>query len=1068
VSEPKLISPLLDNFDMGDPISNHNGVRCCPAMKKNSDQKYIVKIISIPASQVQLDALLLSGAYQDAESARSYFKELSESVVDEFQILKKLSQLEGFLPYEDCQVIPMDDGTGYDVYLLSPFNRTLEQYFRRNSMTHLGALNLGLDMCAALAVCRHSGYLYVDLKPGNIFLMDHAYRIGDLGFIRLDSLKYASLPDKYRSQYTVPEVTDAFSSLNETIDIYAVGLILYQAYNDGVLPFKGDTPPTEEFPAPAYADYEMAEIILKACAPDPKDRWQDPIQMGQALVSYMQRNGANDTPITPVASVESTSDFNEAVIDDDDASAENAADFNEVLIKDDNAPTESPDDFNEVITEDDPVSDDQTSIEVREETVSEVDETPDPASCNESAEDDQPSEADIPAVSNLDTATDEDLHASGVDTVLDLDEPLYIEDDFGNLAFLADALYDETTPDNDTSEIEYHEVSDEVSEILSYADELIAHPTPDPVIPPELIDVPIPPPLPVQAEDSKSDNSHIDVASAKNNADSKPQQILDGLDDDSLAESVAATVKAAVDEQDEEYVEDVPDKPKVSVKRWILPAIILLAVLGIIFLGFYYYQNYYLQPIAITLEGNDESLFVYVTAEVDESKLSVICSDTYGNQLTSPVENGKAEFTDLAPGSGYTVKVVIDGFYRLTGNTSTAYSTPVQTNIVQFDAITGTEDGSVILSFTIDGPDSQQWTVRYFTDGEDEKATAFSGHMVTINGLTPGRDYTFTLEPENNLYITGNTQLTFTANKIIRAENLTITSCNNNALTAVWDAPQDLIVESWTVRCYNDNGYDKTITTVETSVVFDELDHTDSYTVEVIAANMSVSERAYIAKNSITVSDFQMDASDPNKLILSWTSNQSVLDNGWILLYTVDGSAVHEANCSAENTAEISPAIPGGTYDFTLLTANGDFVFDGSYTYTAAEPAAFEGYNVSSEYMEFNMCKTPDVEDWDRYDLEAEDYTTSFAVGEKASFLVRMYREYNTSNDTIVTLFLIRDAEGNIVSMDTNERTWTSMWYRNYCELDIPSIPDVVGNYSISVYFNGSLAGERNFSVVSA
>lgn len=279
MSEPKLISPMLDNFDMGDPISHHNGVRCCPAMEKDSDKKYIVKIISIPASQVQLDALLITGAYQSAEAACAYFKELSDSVVEEAQILQKLSGLEGFLPYESWQVVPKEQETGYDVYLLSPYRRTLEKHFRRNSMTHLGAVNLGLDLCAAMAVCRHSGYLYADLKPGNVCIVDdNAYRICDLGFIKLDALKYASLPEKYHSQYTAPEISDAFSALNATIDIYAAGLILYQAYNDGILPFKGEVPPAEVFPAPAYADYEMAEIILKACAPDPKDRWQDPIQ----------------------------------------------------------------------------------------------------------------------------------------------------------------------------------------------------------------------------------------------------------------------------------------------------------------------------------------------------------------------------------------------------------------------------------------------------------------------------------------------------------------------------------------------------------------------------------------------------------------------------------------------------------------------------------------------------------------------------------------------------------------------------------------------------------------------
>ena len=65
MSEPKCISPLLDGFAIGKLMSSHNGVRCYPALKENSDNKYIVKIISVPASQVQLDALLLTGAYTD-------------------------------------------------------------------------------------------------------------------------------------------------------------------------------------------------------------------------------------------------------------------------------------------------------------------------------------------------------------------------------------------------------------------------------------------------------------------------------------------------------------------------------------------------------------------------------------------------------------------------------------------------------------------------------------------------------------------------------------------------------------------------------------------------------------------------------------------------------------------------------------------------------------------------------------------------------------------------------------------------------------------------------------------
>ena len=160
MSEIKLISPLLDGFEIGDPISEHNGIRCCPAMKENSDDKYIVKIISIPSSQKQLDALLLTKAYRDANAAAVYFKELAEDMVKEARLLQQLAKLEGFLSYEGWQIVPMEGNeTGYDIYLLGSYKRSLESHLRRNTMTHLSAGNLGIDLCTALSLCRRAGFI---------------------------------------------------------------------------------------------------------------------------------------------------------------------------------------------------------------------------------------------------------------------------------------------------------------------------------------------------------------------------------------------------------------------------------------------------------------------------------------------------------------------------------------------------------------------------------------------------------------------------------------------------------------------------------------------------------------------------------------------------------------------------------------------------------------------------------------------------------------------------------------------------------------------------------------------
>ncbi len=993
MSEPKLISPMLDNFLMGEPFSDHQGVRCCPAMKKDTEEKYIVKLISIPASQVQLDALLLTGAYPDRDAALAYFKELSDGVVEETKILEKLAQLEGFIPYESCQVVEMDDGTGYDVYLLSPYKRTLEHIYRKTPMTHLGALNLGLDMCAALAVCRRSGYLYADLKPDNIFICgDKEYRIGDLGFLPLDSLKYASLPDKYRSDYTAPEITDAFSALNTTIDIYAAGLILYQAYNNGVLPALDKLAEGEALPAPAYADYEIAEIILKACAPDPADRWQDPIQMGQALVSYMQRNGANDTPITPVA--EETEDVTEP---DADADSEQTG----------------------IYLEEDTGADDTVSDEV-DESVPETENT-----------DDTPIEEEIVVT----------------------EESIFTEDDNGNLTFLDDtsddALEDETVPGTDPADLDYDEVSEEVNQMLSQADELIAHDAPEPVVAPEPVEIPMPQPIPTETE--VADNSSSETS------DADPDESKTASD---VTDEAADEIPDAEDDDDEAY-----EAPVRKHSSWLRNLIIVLALGAVALGGWLFYRNYYLQPVSLELQESNGILTVLVNSQIDESKLTVICSDTYGNQHISPVENGKAVFDALVPNSAYNVQVTIQGFHQLVGKTSTGYTTPTQTNVVQFNAVTGAEDGSVILGFTIDGPDSQQWTVQYVSDDGEVKEVVFTGHMVTINGLTVGNNYDFTLLPNDDIQIAGSTQLTHTASKLICASDLTVSSFENGELRIDWTAPSETVVPSWSVRCYNNNGYDITTVTPDLFTVFTDVDSSDSYTIEVTAAGMSVCQRTLVTENSITVSDLSLTDSAAGSLCLKWSSSAAVDSKGWALYYSVNGGEVQNISGFTENTVTIPSVVPEGNYEFTLQTVSGNTVINGKFSCTAPEAVAFNGFGLAAKDMDFYMCRTPDTAPWDADDLKRSDYVTSFSIGEKASFLIRPQEKPDSSEDILTVMFILKDSDGQTLSNISAEHSWNSLWKKGYATLDLPWLPDTAGRYDIGVYFNGMLAFDLNFSI---
>jgi len=1097
VSEPKLISPMLDNFAMGDPISCHDGVRCCPALENDTGRKCIVKIISIPASQVQLDALLLTGAYDSADAANSYFKDLSKQAEDEAAVLRKLAGIEGFVSYEKWQTVPMDQGTGYDVYLLGDYHRTLEQHFRKNPVTHLEAVNLGLDLCAALSVCRRSGYLYVDLKPENICInSSKSYRIFDLGFVRLSGLKYASLPGRYFSRYTAPEIADAFSTLNPTMDIYAVGLILYQAYNAGVLPFKEDRAPAEAFASPAYADYEMAEIIMKACAPDPRDRWQDPVEMGQALVNYMQRNGANDTPIVPssasedpqmisdiiAAAEEAAEEYSAALEETADAPDESqvslfdgeAEDTEPLLqVEESDVPAEEQEasdtvtvpepaepsgdtasDFTDTVTEDTASQDTLESAvsevpedSTFEEEAPEEDEAPEEEPTAEEAPEEEPLAEPAPEEPSEPSDTDQ-MPEDPANTDLLIEDLSLPEEDSG----------DETVPDGNEADIPYDELSSEVSDILSQADELLAHPIPEPAVAPDPIEVPIPEPIVITQEPQAEE--------PENTAENSEPTLFAPAVESPASDRFPEPQTIDPDAGDDYYDDSIPAVS--SAKKWIITILCLLLAAGIAFFGFYYYQHYYLQPISINASGNEDSLIVYVTSSIDESKLTVYCSDTYGNSLSSPVENGKAVFSSLAPGSGYTITVEVNGFYRLTGNTSTAYSTPVQTNVVQFSAIAGPEDGSVILSFAIDGPDSQQWSVRYTAEGEPSKIQPFSGHMVTVLGLTVGKEYTFSLESESTVYITGNSQLVWSAGKNIKARDLQITGCDNHKLTAVWSAPEGAEVESWSVRCYNESGFDETVKTEDTTVVFEGIDHTKGYTVEVTAANMTVSARTFIGANASTVTGFSATSQKPGQLILTWNTTQPLEEGNWILLYNAEGMDIHEFSGTSENKAVLEQLIPNAKYYFTLMTSTGSYVFNSSFEYFVEESPKFSNYNVEADNIEFSLCSRPDVENWDRFDLKPEDYKTVFAVDEKASFLLRVRTQYNPLDENIVSMFVIRNSDGEIVKVATSQESWLNMWYRGYCELDIPVMPKEVGDYTITLYFNSYYAGQREFSIANS
>ena len=972
MSDTKLVSPLLDGFTLGAPISNRSGICCCPGMKENSDNKYIVKIIAVPASQTQLDALLVTGAYKDPAAALDYFRGQADAIAAEAELLKKLSRLDGFLAYDGWQVAPMrKNRLGYYVYLVSEYKRSLEKFMRRHSITQLETVNMALDMCSALSMCRQAGYIYADLKPTNIFVGDDGtYRICDLGFVALDSLRYSSLPEKYISPYSAPETHDVLFTLNETMDTYALGMILYRIYNGGKLP-EMPKDPAESLPAPAYADEEMANIILKACNPQADQRWNNPADMGKALVAYMQSNPVDDVPVAPDTTVEQA-----PVVTEDPVAAQETMRFTPTSTE--SAPEQHDSNLDKTILA--------------------------PVSFQEAAA--MEAVASEPASAEADA--DEDVSVA---------ESLPIPE-----------MIPETTPENAVTVNEAVPPADE-------ADKAGDEPAPE--------------------QDDQADLFDLDSELAEVN---------------NLLKTPSATEKARAAAANLTSSPVVYDEKPHRGKKLLAALLVVLLLAAIGFCGFTFYQFFYLKNVeSLAVEGSQDRLTVTVKTDASESLLSVSCVDLFGNSQIQPVSQGKAVFTDLNPDSMYKIAVEVSGLHKLVGHVSEVFTTEAQTEVISFSAITGQEDGSALLTLTVHGHEPQEWVVTCTSEGEPTVSETIKGHSGTVKGLTLGKTYTITLSAGDGSTLLGQTTVEYTASGVISANNLSIISRINGELTVCWEEPTGHPVESWDVRCYGE-GFDQTQTVTGTLAIFTGTTDENAYTVEITAAGMTQPTRTSVSSNPVTIQTFTVDDSVEQELNLKWEYAGKEPSEGWLLLYTMDGSEISNVVKCPNAAATISPRVPGASYQFTIQTTDGTSVFNGIHTFQCSAGSEYNGHAISAQKITSILLPTPEEKDWTADNADRGTFTNVFTSGQKISIILEAGISFYLENEDTNVLYVIRDANGKVIPnlVEQIRSDWHDLWSAgdyHYCELNVPNTPSDPGDYRIDVYFNGASICSNSFTI---
>lgn len=263
--------------------------------------KAAIKIISIPFNDSEIASARAEGMNDD--TVCTYFRSVVEDVVNEFELMSRLKGTTNIVSYEDHVVVPHNDGIGWDVIIRMELLTPMLDHMSKHNMTRADIIKLGIDMCKALELCQRYNIIHRDIKPENIFVSAIGdYKLGDFGIARTIDKTSGGLSKKGTYTYMAPEVYKE-DSYGSSVDIYSLGIVMYRLLNYNRAPFL-PLPPApithidretaimrriggENLPIPANAEGRLAEIVLKACAYSPLDRYSSPLMMRQELENIL-------------------------------------------------------------------------------------------------------------------------------------------------------------------------------------------------------------------------------------------------------------------------------------------------------------------------------------------------------------------------------------------------------------------------------------------------------------------------------------------------------------------------------------------------------------------------------------------------------------------------------------------------------------------------------------------------------------------------------------------------------------------------------------------------------------
>lgn len=1047
--DPKRIMPLLSNMTVDGLLASGPSAKVYLVSRRIDGKKLALKHISIPATDSETRALIYAGAVKDEAAAQRYYTSQVKDLKNELLLLNGVKNAANLLKFRGYQVDQKYTGVGYDVYLLSDYSMNLPEYMEKHPLTRLQAVNLAIDLCAALEQLRTAGLIHKDVHPKNIYHSSTGhFMLGDLGLTQISELPYSSIPDAMVTPFTAPEVVKEGAVLSQTMDIYSIGMILYWVYSGGELPMaEGEKRKKKQLlPAPAYADTAMTEIILRACAYAPENRYQDPTEMKQALVLYLQRGNASSEPLVPPPPVvkpekapdDASVDVSEiaATVAAGQAAERGAAEAEGEAQAPAEASAEAPAEEPAPVLEE-PAPQEEGSARGKSFT-----KNPDRLLSDEKVLTPDAEETTVEAF------MDALRKSSGLE--------VYHVDEDGSISVMPGYETEETLPDD----TEFIDSADNHFAVLQNLGEI----TPDAEAPQQGTDADQDAELDEYFDESGPLLQDPDApAEPADESGEAPAPVRPAPRRRRNNDVNSYDVGADMDEDDEDEEYDSESEGGSTWKKALI-AVIVLMVIAAGCATLYLFKT---DTVSNMKSQVLSSTSVSISADLkNDTAMDVVATSTSGQEVARvPFNESGTTVTGLSPNTTYSFTLSSTDGKFLLGSKKVTLKTNEMTNITAFSPTAlGATTATIALGGV--GPQPDQWVITLTSDS-GENLTFYEAEIpadgIVLDGLTPNTHYTAVLATDTEDTLGGTTTCEFTTMAYTELTSFQQTAISTSSVSLSWGYT-GTVPDTWTVTYEGTDGSSASQDVTGTECTLDGLTSGVTYNITLSTPSLKPTEAATISVGipSITVSGVTSTLDDDGNVEVSWDYTGDVEPGEWRVSYAyiaADGTEVTPTTATTDKTSiTLTGLIPDTSYKISVVGADELSVGgDASTTIQTGDANEFTGYGCTDVSMDLYVLE----DNQDSLDTPSSTFTTSQHI----AFAIEASYEATDEDKSVDTTYVIRDSSGNPVQVYTSTRSWKGSWTISRHTGDLPNTITTPGDYSLEVYFDGDLMASADFTV---